>query len=135
MSKEYIPKKLTDKFNNYELLVFATEHYVQFMYFLEELRGYKNFKIKIGHFKYDDWEADIYCILNEKGVFFKHIRRDDKKEWINKSLTESFIYAWGFKETNFNITFDILNKFWKLLNEEEKDYYDSLYDEAHGYYW
>ena len=131
---EYISQKNIDSLNNYQLLIFTTEHYTQFMYFLEDFRGYKNFKIKIGHFKYDEWEADIYCILDKDGINFKHITNDGR-EWKNKTLTEQLIYAWGFKEINFNIRFDIINNFWKILNKEEKEIYDLLYDEAHAKFW
>ena len=105
------------------------------MYFLEDFRGYKEFKTKIGHFKYDGWEADIYCILNKTRVYFKHIERDNKQEWKHATLTEQFIYAWDFEETNFNITFDIINNFWKLLNDEEKEAYSQCYDEVHAEFW
>ena len=132
---EYISQENIDSLNNYQLLIFTTEHYTQFMYFLEECRNYKNFKIKIGDFKYDDWEADIYCILDETGVYFKHIDKTNNREWKNKNLTEHLIYAWGFKEINFNITFDIINNLWNLLDNKEKEIYDELYDEAHGKFW
>ena len=132
---EYISQENIDSLNNYQLLIFTTEHYTQFMYFLEECRGYKNFKIKIGDFEYDDWEADIYCILDKTGIYFKHIDKTNNREWKNKSLTEQLIYAWGFKEINFNITFDIINNLWNLLNNKEKEIYDELYDEAHSKFW
>lgn len=133
---EYISQENIDSLNNYQLLIFTTEHYTQFMYFLKEYRNYKNFKIKIGNFKYDDWSANLFCVLDEKeSVYFKHIRDFDNKEWKNKSLTEQLIYAWGFKEINFNITFDIINNLWNLLDNKEKEIYDKLYDEAHSKFW
>ena len=132
---EYIQQKNIDSLNNYQLLIFATEHYTQFMYFLEDFRGYKNFEIKIGNFKYDEWEADIYCILDKTGVYFKHIERDTKKEFKHRTLTEQFIYAWDFEETNFNITFDIINNLWKLLNNKEREAYSQYYDEVHAEMW
>ena len=131
----YINKETIDKLNNYQLLVFATESFTQLIYFLEQERGYKNIKMKIGNFSYDDWNADIYCILNEKGVSFKHIRDFDKSEWSHETLTEQFIYAWGFQEIEFNIDFEIINEFWKILNEKDKDIYDDLYDEVHCKFW
>lgn len=132
---KYIEEKTIEKLNNYQLLKFATEHFTQLIYFLEQERGYKKINLKIGNFKYDDWEADLYCELNNDGIFFKHIRIFDKKEWKHKSLTENLIYGWGFEETKFNINFEIINTYYDILNEQDKDLYDSLYDEAHAHFW
>ena len=37
---KYIPESIKENLNNYELLVFATEEFVRFMYFLETEREY-----------------------------------------------------------------------------------------------
>lgn len=133
MIEEYI--QINKKINNYKLLVIATERFSQLMYFLESEREYKGMSLKIGSFEYDDWKADIYCILDEYGVRFKHIRDFDKKSWSHKTLTEQLIYAWGFEEIDFKIDFNIINDFWNILNTEDKDIYDSLYDEVHCEFW
>lgn len=135
MDNIYIHKETINKLNNYQLLIFATENYTQLLYFLEQERDYKNIRIKIGSFEYDGEDYKIYCILNEYGVSFSHIRISDNREWNNKSLTEQLIYSWGFEETQFNINFDIINNFWKILNEKDKEIYSSLYDEAHSKFW
>lgn len=123
------------KKNNYKLLIFATEAFTQFAYFLETYRNYKNLNIKIGEFEYDDWKAYIYLIMDETGVYFKHKRLYDSKEWTHKTLTEQFIYAWDFENIEFKINFDIINNFCYLLTDLEKDYYYKLYDEVHCKFW
>ena len=134
--QDYILKETLKKLNNYQLLVLATERFTQLMYFLKDYRSYKNHKIKIGNFEYDDFEADIYCILDEKdGVYFEHIRNYDKKSWKHKTLTEQLIYAWGFEETEFNINFDLINQFWHLLDNKSKEDYDWIYDDIHALFW
>lgn len=135
MDNIYIHKETINNLNNYQLLVFTTENYTQLLYFLEQERDYKNIKMKIGNFEYDGEDYEIYCILNEYGVSFSHIRISDNREWNNKSLTEQLIYSWGFEETQFNINFDIINNFWKILNKQDKEIYSSLYDEAHSKFW
>lgn len=132
---KYIPESIKENLNNYELLVFATEEFVRFMYFLETERDCVEIKIKIGDFEYDDWKADIYCILDEHGISFEHIRDSDKKGWSGKTLTEQLIYAWDFKYIDFNINFDIINNYVKTLNNGDKYIYDSLYDEVHCNFW
>ncbi len=124
-----------NKLNNYKLLIHATEYFTQLMYFLEQERGYKNIEIKIGDFSYDGWNADIYCILNENGVSFKHIRDFDNGEWSKETLTEQLIYAWDFEITQYNIYFEIINEYWKILNDKDKAIYDELYEEVHCKFW
>ena len=134
--QDYILKETIDNSNNYQLLILATERFTQFMYFLQDFRNYKNHKIKIGNFAYDDWTSDIYCILDEeKGVYFKHINNIDKRSWSHKTLTEQLIYAWGFEEIEFNINFDLINQFWHLLDDESKEQYDWNYDDIHSIFW
>ena len=135
LEKIYINQDTINRMNNYQLLKYATEQFTQLMYFLETYRNKTNIKFKIGNFSYDDWTADLFCCYNENGLIFKHIRREDKKEWSHHTLTEQLIYAWGFEKIKFNINFDIINDFWKLLNEKEKENYDDLYDEVHSKYW
>lgn len=132
---KYIPESIKENLNNYELLVFATEEFVRFMYFLEIERECEKMKIKIGDFEYDDWKADIYCILDEYGIRFEHIRDFDEKGWCGKTLTEQLIYAWDFKHIDFNIDFDIINNYVKALNNGDRYIYDSLYDEVHCRFW
>ena len=131
----YINIEVMNKLNNYKLLIHATEYFTQLMYFLEQERGYKNIETKIGDFSYDGWNADIYCILNENGVSFKHIRDFDNGEWSKETLTEQLIYAWDFEITQYNIYFEIINEYWKILNDKDKKIYDELYEEVHCKFW
>lgn len=133
--KDYIDIEKMNKLDNYRLMKESTELFMQLMYFLEEARGYKETKLKIGDFKYDDWHGNIYCIYDENGLRFKHIRDYDKKEWETKTLLEQFAFAFDFEETKFNFKFEIINEIYKLLNKEEKDYYGECWFEVHEKLW
>ena len=123
--------------NKYQKLVIATEHFANLMNFLKIYRKYNNLKLKIGYVEYDDWSADLYCILDEKkGIYFKHIIKEENREFINKTLTEQLIYAWGFDhDMLIDINFDIINDYWKILNNTDKKKYDSLRDDTHCMFW
>lgn len=124
-----------NKLDNYRLMKNATEIFMQFIYFLEQERNYKNLNLKIGSFEYDGWYADIYCILDDKGVYFKHIRDFDKKEWSDKTLLQAYAFAWEFENTEFKFNFDIINNYYELLNETDKEIYDYIFDEVHERLW
>ena len=133
--KNYIDIKKMNELDNYKLMKESTELFMQLMYFLEEARGYKETKLKIGDFEYDDWHGDIYCIYDKDGLRFKHIRDYDKKEWETKTLLEQFAFAFDFEETKFNFKFEIINDIYKLLNKKEKDYYGECWFEVHADLW
>lgn len=135
MNYEYINTEYIENINNYKLMIIGTERFIQLLYFLEQERNYKKIKLNIGNFEYDGWKADIFCILDENRVYFKHIRDFDKKEWSNKTLIEQFAFAWDFEETKFNINFDIINNFYKLLNKYDREIYAEIYDEVHCEFW
>ena len=135
LEDDYINIEMTNNLNNYQLLKYTTETFAQLMFFLKQERQWQNLTLKIGYFEYDDWSADIYCILKEGEILFKHKRKEDKREWIHKTLTEKLIYAWGFEEINFDIYFDIINDYWKILNNNDKKLYDGLYDDVHCEFW
>lgn len=126
--------KYTKKMNNYQLMVYATELFKQFLTFLEQEREYKKAEFKIGSFNYDSWNADIYCILNEEGTSFKHTRDIDNFEWKTKTLIQ-YAFAWGFEETDFKFNFDLISNFYNILSESDKEIFDLLYDEVHCELW
>lgn len=64
-SEKYIQDSIKN-LNKYQKLVIATENFANLMNFLKIYREYKNLKLKIGYIEYDDWSADLYCILDEK---------------------------------------------------------------------
>ena len=133
-------KYLEDSINNlnkYQKLVVATESFANLMNFLKIYREYKKKKKKIGYIEYDDWSADLYCILDEKkGIYFKHIRKEDNREFINNTLTEQLIYAWGFDhDMLIEINFNIINNYWKILNNSDKEKYDFLTNDTHCMFW
>lgn len=133
--KNYIDIEKMNKLDNYRLMKESTELFIQLMYFLEEARGFKETKLKIGDFEYDNWHGDIYCIYDKNGLRFKHVRDYDKKEWETKTLLEQFAFAFDFEETKFNFKFEIINDIYRLLNKKEKDYYGECWFEAHEYLW
>ena len=133
--KDYIDIEKINKLDNYRLMKESTELFMQLMYFYETERDCKNLTLKIGNFKYDDWYADIWCVLNENGVKFKHIRDYDKFEWNGNTLLEMYAFAWDFEMTEFNFNFKLINDLYKLLNEDEKELYSMCYDEVHCKLW
>lgn len=135
LENDYINIEMTNNLNNYQLLKYTTETFAQLMFFLKQERQWQNLTLKIGYFEYDDWSADIYCILKEGKILFKHKRKENKREWTHKTLTEQLIYAWGFEEINFDIYFNIINDYWKILNNKDKKLYDELYNDVHCEFW
>lgn len=132
----FINKEQLEKLNNYKLLVVTTELFTQFATFLRDERNYKELNLEIGYFKYDDWTAKLYCIIDEENnIKFKHVRDFDQGSWSNDTLTEQLIYAWEFEDIKFNLNFDIINNFWKVLNEEDREIYSLIYDDVHERFW
>ena len=127
---DLINKKSIERLNNFELMKRATIEFMQFAYFLEQERNYKHLNLNIGYFYYDDWKANIYCILDESGIYFKHVRTYDEKEWSGKTLLEQFAFALEFETTKFNFNFDIINQFYNILNKSDKNIYNKIYVEV-----
>lgn len=127
--------RCTEKMNNYQLMIYATEKFMQLVYFLEQERGYKKLNLKIGTFQYDGWNAEIFCVFDESGITFKHTRDDlDNWEWGRKTLIE-YAFAWDFEITEFKFNFDLISNFYNILNEEDQEEFDLLYDEVHCKLW
>lgn len=129
---------------NTKKLIDATEWFTTLMYYLYEERGYKDFKLKIGTFNYDDeWTADIYCMLWDKDgiadIFFREIRYDFHEEgeviWgYIKRLTD-LCFGWEFESSTVDINFDLIKDFRKLLTTAEEDDFIEYYDEVHADFW
>ena len=130
-----IRKEIIEKMNNFQLMVYATEEFMQLVYFLEQERDFKDIVLKIGEFEYDDWKGTIYCKYDKYGIRFYHTRDIDDFSWTKKTLLEMYGFAWGFEETEFKFRFEIINDFYDLLNEDDKEIYDILYDEVHSNLW
>lgn len=134
--EKYIEKETIEKLNKYQKLIVTTEYFANLLNFLRKYRNYNNLKLKIGYIEYDDWSADLYCVLENNKIYFKHIRREDNQEFKHKTLTEQLIYAWFFNDDMLiEIDYNIINNYWKILNDKDKRIYDELVNDTHCMFW
>lgn len=128
---------------NTKNLVDATEWFTTLMYFLHEEREQKGLTLKIGTFAYDDWESEIYCVLEDNNgladIYFTETRDDREIKIVGgttkiKRLTD-LCFGWAFDEAIIYINFDMIHEFRKLLTAKEDNIFDAYYDEVHCDFW
>lgn len=121
---------------NISKLINATELYVTFMYFLQEMRDYQEINIKIGTFEYDDWVCDLFCHLSESGVYFTEENHSYNMQ-INKkykTLTD-LCFGMNFNEAEINIDYNIINNFLCIAGKEDGYVFEEMLAETHYNFW
>lgn len=121
---------------NISKLINATEIYVTFMYFLQEMRNYKKVSIKIGTFEYEDWVCDLFCHLSDSGVYFTEENHSYDLQ-INKkykTLTD-LCFGMSFDGAEINIDYDIINEFLCMAGKEDNNVFEDMLAETHCEFW
>ena len=121
---------------NISKLINATEIYVTFMYFLQEMRNYEKVSIKIGTFEYEDWVCDLFCHLSDSGVYFTEENHSYDLQ-INKkykTLTD-LCFGMSFDGAEINIDYDIINEFLCMAGEEDNNVFEDMLAETHCEFW
>ena len=121
---------------NISKLINATEIYVTFMYFLQEMRNYEKVSIKIGTFEYEDWICDLFCHLSDSGIYFTEENHSYDLQ-INKkykTLTD-LCFGMSFDGAEINIDYDIINEFLCMAGEEDNNVFEDMLAETHCEFW
>lgn len=123
---------------NIKTLIDATERFNQLMEFLYNFRNYKKFETKIGTFKYEDWEHEIWCKfeINNDTPDFYFIEKDESNNFHKKlyRLTD-LSFGWDFSFAIININFDIVDNYFDILSNTDKERFCELYDSIHSFFW
>ena len=112
---------------NISKLINATEIYVTFMYFLQEMRNYEKVSIKIGTFEYEDWICDLFCHLSDSGIYFTEENHSYDLQ-INKkykTLTD-LCFGMSFDGAEINIDYDIIRLDMFTATSDESVTYTSM---------
>lgn len=126
---------------NLKKIVDASELFTTLMYFLHEVRDYKDLNIKIGTFEYEDgWTADINCILKSDNglcdVYFTETRYDLGKTPVTSHIELiNLSYGWGFDESIIKFDFNIIKDFKAMLDAYESDLFWEMYHDIHAEFW
>lgn len=121
---------------NISKLINATEIYVTFMYFLQEMRNYEKVSIKIGTFEYEDWVCDLFCHLSDSGVYFTEENHSYDLQ-INKkykTLTD-LCFGMNFDGAEINIDYDTINEFLCMVGDEDNNVFEDMLAETHCEFW
>ena len=121
---------------NISKLINATEIYVTFMYFLQEMRNYEKVSIKIGTFEYEDWICDLFCHLSDSGIYFTEENHSYDLQ-INKkykTLTD-LCFGMSFDGAEINIDYDIINEFLCMAGKEDNNVFEDMLAETHCEFW
>ena len=123
---------------NIQKLIDATEIFTAFMYFLYEARDIKSMKLLVGKLKYEDWECELLCYLEEDGkIYFKeenHTYRILADKCRYRTLTD-LCFGYSFAEADIKISYRTINHFLNSLEQQERFIFDEFVAEIHSEFW
>ena len=123
---------------NIQKLIDATEIFTAFMYFIHEVKDVKAMRLMVGKLKYEDWECELLCYLEEDGkIYFKeenHTYKILADKCRYRTLTD-LCFGYSFAEAGISITYRTINHFLNSLESHERLIFDEFVAEVHSEFW